>query len=126
MHNPRIVILHSRFVVRVSLSFMSTFEDVTAFLRCIVDNFISDHDEVKIAPFGDPLGQRERVIPIKLEGIIVYPVKSCGGMLVPQWRLGPRGFEYDREWMIVEKGGDIINAKKVRILAKLILFNPGA
>ena len=36
----------------------------------------------------------------------VYPVKSCRGISVAGATLTERGLQYDRQWMIVEDGGD--------------------
>jgi uncharacterized protein YcbX len=38
---------------------------------------------------------------VTLAELFVYPVKSCRGIAVRQAELGPRGLQYDREWMVV-------------------------
>jgi len=40
---------------------------------------------------------------LKIEGILVYPVKSCKGMSVDVWSIGLRGLLFDRQWMIIQK-----------------------
>jgi uncharacterized protein YcbX len=39
---------------------------------------------------------------IKLTGLFVYPVKSCGGTSLDHADVGPRGIRQDREWMVVD------------------------
>jgi len=33
--------------------------------------------------------------------LYIYPVKSCKGIAVSSWPIGPKGFHYDRQWMVV-------------------------
>ena len=40
---------------------------------------------------------------MKVSGIYVYPVKSCGGIAKEYQKLDDLGLEYDRQWMIVDK-----------------------
>jgi hypothetical protein len=37
-----------------------------------------------------------------ISSLHIYPIKSCGGIDVTQAALTPRGFAYDRQWMIVQ------------------------
>ena len=37
--------------------------------------------------------------------LCIYPIKSCRGIGVPQAFLDPRGFRFDRRWMIADKSG---------------------
>ncbi len=39
---------------------------------------------------------------IRIADLLVYPVKSCRGIRLDRARVGPRGFDHDREWMIVD------------------------
>lgn len=48
-----------------------------------------------------------------LSQIHVYPVKSCGGVSVARWRVGPRGLERDRELMVVDPAGTFITQRQV-------------
>lgn len=54
-----------------------------------------------------------------LEGIWVYPIKSCGGMRVPEWPLGPNGLLLDREWALVGDDGHVLTQKGLPQLALL-------
>lgn len=37
----------------------------------------------------------------RVKQIVVYPVKSCAGVSLREARIGDRGIEHDREWMLV-------------------------
>jgi len=39
---------------------------------------------------------------ITVSGLFVYPVKSCGGTALTTAEIGPRGFQHDREFMVVD------------------------
>ena len=56
-----------------------------------------------------------------LEGIWVYPIKSCGGIRVLEWPLGPNGLLLDREWALVGDDGHVLTQKG---LSKLALVQP--
>jgi len=42
---------------------------------------------------------------LSLASIHLYPIKSCGGVDVPSWRLDTLGLEHDRRWMLVDAKG---------------------
>ncbi len=56
-----------------------------------------------------------------LEGIWVYPIKSCGGVRISEWPLGPNGLLLDREWALVGDDGSVLTQKG---LPKLALIQP--
>jgi len=41
---------------------------------------------------------------ITVTGLYTYPIKSCGGIAHDVLSLTPRGFAYDRQWMVVHDG----------------------
>lgn len=48
-----------------------------------------------------------------LEEIAIYPIKSCGAFKIDTaWMIGNKGFQYDREWMIVNDSGVCLTQKK--------------
>jgi uncharacterized protein YcbX len=61
----------------------------------------------------------------EVTGIYIYPVKSCAGIKVDQWALGPRGLEGDRAWMVVrlESSGKVRFVTQ-RQLPRMILIKP--
>ncbi|KAF8025432.1 hypothetical protein BT93_F2306 [Corymbia citriodora subsp. variegata] len=54
----------------------------------------------------------------RVTSILVYPVKSCRGISVPQAPLTPTGFRWDRQWLIVNSKG---RAYTQRVEPKLAL-----
>jgi uncharacterized protein YcbX len=42
---------------------------------------------------------------ITLSEINIFPIKSCRGFSAESWQLEPRGFKYDRRWMLVDDEG---------------------
>jgi len=44
--------------------------------------------------------------------LYVYPIKSCGGVRVEQARLGPRGLEHDRHFMVVDEAGEFVTQRE--------------
>ncbi|KAJ9586444.1 hypothetical protein L9F63_019908, partial [Diploptera punctata] len=47
-----------------------------------------------------------------LTHMFIYPVKSCGAVRVDNWIIGPRGFLFDREWMVVTFAGVSLTQKQ--------------
>ncbi|HEV2914191.1 MAG TPA: MOSC domain-containing protein [Pyrinomonadaceae bacterium] len=49
---------------------------------------------------------------VVLRSIYVYPVKSLKGMALEEARVEPRGLQYDRRWMLVDKGNTFITQRE--------------
>ncbi|KDO32872.1 hypothetical protein SPRG_02564 [Saprolegnia parasitica CBS 223.65] len=82
--------------VRVSVGYMTTQDDVDTFLSFVSTYFVSATlPVVRHAPPATPLG-------VYVAAITLFPIKSCAGLSVASWPLGPRGLLYDREWAIVD------------------------
>ncbi|XP_045494036.1 molybdenum cofactor sulfurase isoform X2 [Colias croceus] len=48
-----------------------------------------------------------------LTEIAIFPIKSCGAFKIKSaWKIGPKGFEYDREWMVVKDNGVCLTQKQ--------------
>jgi molybdenum cofactor sulfurtransferase len=46
-------------------------------------------------------------------GLVLFPVKSCGGFAVDSWEICEKGFRFDREWMVVDAAtGECLTQKK--------------
>lgn len=54
---------------------------------------------------------------LRLASILVYPVKSLGGIALPQSRLTDRGLEHDRRWMVVDEQGTFLSQREVPAMA---------
>jgi molybdenum cofactor sulfurtransferase len=68
--------------------------------------------------------QRSEVSKIEksdLTHIVVYPIKSCPGVLVSSWTLSKSGLKYDREWTIVDEHSVALKLNKE---PKLSLIQP--
>lgn len=71
---------------------------------------------------------------IVLKEIAIFPIKSCGAFKIRSgWNIGSKGFEFDREWMIIKDNGVCLTQKhnsrmcmirpKIDIKHKLLLLN---
>lgn len=50
---------------------------------------------------------------IILTEIAIFPIKSCGAFKIrTAWKIGPKGFDFDREWMIVKDNGVCLTQKQ--------------
>lgn len=56
-----------------------------------------------------------------LTSLRVYPVKSCAGHEVQEAKLGKRGLEMDRLWMIVDRTGRFMSQRRC---SKMALVTP--
>lgn len=60
--------------------------------------------------------------PIKVVSLMIYPVKSCGGISVPEAMCTKRGFRHDRQWMVIyEATGNMLTQRQV---PKMALISP--
>lgn len=49
--------------------------------------------------------------PLTLSALVVYPIKSAGGVAVPQWKVDGFGLRYDRRWMVVDPRGRMMTQR---------------
>jgi uncharacterized protein YcbX len=56
---------------------------------------------------------------MKVTGIFIYPLKSCRGIELKEAEVTPKGFAWDREFMIVDEGGNLITQRQYPQLAKV-------
>ncbi len=54
---------------------------------------------------------------LELSEIWIYPVKSLGGISLPQANVSDRGLEYDRRWMLVDENGVFLTQREHHELA---------
>ncbi|KAG0579095.1 hypothetical protein KC19_4G072700 [Ceratodon purpureus] len=135
--------------VRVSFGYMSTFEDCWAVTKFIVKYFVeisADNMTIKVNKARsisstttsdsstDPEVSKQESeyditsndkdalkseTSIKVENLVVYPIKSCGGFSANIWPLSNSGLLYDREWMIQRSNGDVLTQKKLPLLCSI-------
>ncbi|XP_048007265.1 molybdenum cofactor sulfurase [Leguminivora glycinivorella] len=125
--------------IRVSFAYYNTYNDVDTLVlmicRCYLKNIYRkpkrfgpnniltvnntqyEEDTLKIPiellETSDVPDSPELESKIKLVEMNIFPVKSCGAFKVTSnWKLGPKGFEYDREWMVVKDNGVCLTQKQ--------------
>ena len=49
--------------------------------------------------------------------IILYPIKSVGGISVKQWPVVKTGLLYDRQWMLIDEHGQFLSQRKLPKMA---------
>jgi uncharacterized protein len=52
-----------------------------------------------------------------VSALYIYPIKSCRGIQVIEWRVAERGFVADRRWMIVDATGRFVTQREQAQLA---------
>jgi uncharacterized protein len=58
---------------------------------------------------------------LRISQLFIYPIKSCAGIAVSEAPLIDTGFEYDREWMVVDGNGDLVTQRE---LPRMALIQP--
>lgn len=117
--------------VRVSMGYMSTWEDVTALLHVLDKYFVSKTTMTAVVAAAatfvpslslsmpSPSCSEASATPalltsqLRLGGILLYPIKSCGAMSVTVWPIGPTGLLFDREWALVDGQGQALRLNKM-------------
>ncbi len=62
----------------------------------------------------------------RIAALHVYPIKGCRAVSPPRVRLLATGLEHDREWMVVDEGGNLITQREVPRLATVeVGLDPG-
>ncbi|MBL9134281.1 MAG: MOSC N-terminal beta barrel domain-containing protein [Verrucomicrobiales bacterium] len=54
----------------------------------------------------------DRISELRITGLHIYPVKSCGGISLPEVLLTDRGFQWDREWLVVDPSGRFLTQRQ--------------
>ncbi|MCH7904631.1 MAG: MOSC N-terminal beta barrel domain-containing protein [Armatimonadetes bacterium] len=54
---------------------------------------------------------------IRIESLHVYPVKSCQGISLQEATVGPRGFLFDRHWVVVDGDGKKLTQRDITSMA---------
>ncbi len=57
----------------------------------------------------------------KIAELFVYPVKSCAGVRMDEVSIAPTGFEFDRNWMVIDESGTFVTQREH---PKLALVKP--
>ncbi|KAJ4975209.1 hypothetical protein NE237_000315 [Protea cynaroides] len=115
--------------VRISIGYMSTYEDVKKSISFIVNSFVSLPNQAgigyKLWENSVDLSTKERylsTLSVHLKSITIYPIKSCGGFNVNEWPLSSSGLQHDRGWLLKSPDGEILTQKKVREMCLISTF----
>lgn len=85
---------------RVSFGYMTTKENVDKLVKVVKDCYAEAserHDFCHIEKVNTRRNEKPR-----LKSIRIYPIKSCGAMVInSSWDITSRGLKYDREWIII-------------------------
>jgi uncharacterized protein YcbX len=57
--------------------------------------------------------------PVRLHSLHVYPVKSCGGIMLDDSLVIETGLEFDRAWMVVDAHGEFVTQRQLPRMALL-------
>ncbi|MEN9903961.1 MAG: hypothetical protein RLZZ555_526 [Pseudomonadota bacterium] len=63
----------------------------------------------------------DEMLPLQIEQLWIYPVKSCAGIRLQQAELEPAGLAWDRTWMVVDADGVFVSQ---RDLPRMALIQP--
>lgn len=58
---------------------------------------------------------------LRIAELFIHPIKSCAGIAVNEAMLIDTGFEYDREWMLVDSNGEFVSQRE---LPRMALVQP--
>lgn len=68
----------------------------------------------------DPIRGRCWDYPGKISEIWIYPVKSCRGIQLKSASTTKTGFQYDRQFMLVDNSGKFITQRQQPMLSQII------
>jgi molybdenum cofactor sulfurtransferase len=109
-------------IIRASLGAMSTISDVDSFVA-FVEEFYREEQAPRILPEIPVQDEPLNKPVLHVDGITIYPLKSCGGYTVPantSWEVRPEGLAWDREWCLVHRGsGQALSQKRYPKMALL-------
>jgi len=60
-------------------------------------------------------------LPLSIEQLWVYPIKSCAGVRLANAELLPTGLQWDRTWMVVDQRGEFLSQRE---LPRMALVRP--
>ncbi|KAG5979839.1 hypothetical protein E4U55_004708 [Claviceps digitariae] len=110
-------------VIRASLGAMSTESDVDRFMDFVREFFVEDCSAPLGLPQTRPHSSVSSPSDMRVKSITVYPIKSCGGFVVPPgvcWDVRTEGLAWDREWCLIHPGsGQALSQKRYPKMALL-------
>jgi hypothetical protein len=61
--------------------------------------------------------QAQGDLAARIEQLLIYPVKSCAGIALPEVLLTDTGLDLDRAWMVVDADGEFVTQREAPRLA---------
>jgi len=55
-----------------------------------------------------------------ISGLYLYPVKSCGGISLPEAELAETGLRFDRHWMVIDRRGKFVTQRDLPGMARIV------
>jgi uncharacterized protein YcbX len=83
-------------------------------------DFDSAHARGRAADALEAHSKKVQTMQVSVTGLFVYPVKSTRGSARARARLVPTGFEWDRQWMIVNAKGVFLSQRSHPQLARIV------
>ncbi|ETI55136.1 hypothetical protein F443_02161 [Phytophthora nicotianae P1569] len=111
--------------VRLSLGYMTTFEDIEAFVEFTFKYFVCRTAPTEVANTitpSSPISSSSLPRVPHLSKITLFPIKSCAGMVLNAWPVGTRGLLFDREFAIVDVSTG--TALTLKTLPELCFLHP--
>ncbi|KAG7386443.1 hypothetical protein PHYPSEUDO_000272 [Phytophthora pseudosyringae] len=111
--------------VRLSLGYMTTFEDIETFVEFASKYFVCRAAPAEVTDtmaLSSPISSRPVSKGPHICKLTLFPIKSCAGMVVNAWPIGSRGLLFDREFAIVDVStGSVLTLKT---LPELCFLHP--
>ena len=87
--------------VRVSFGPSNTLAHCAAFLSFLSSFLVQQRSSVPAPPQEGKATDRSGAV-VRIEQLLLYPIKSCGGMSVGRWPLAESGLRFDRAFAVVD------------------------
>jgi molybdenum cofactor sulfurtransferase len=91
--------------LRISLGFCNTSKDIDTFVTFLQDYFVQSQRPIREL-------QAPASLCFDVKAVYVYPIKSCGGILVQDWPFAVHGLLYDRHFMLLDQEGKVMTQRK--------------
>ncbi|KAJ3324349.1 hypothetical protein HDU76_013445 [Blyttiomyces sp. JEL0837] len=116
--------------VRISFGHVNCEKDVERWISFLRANFVEQDDPVseniqtKMNKIPDSVVTDMELLatvpPLVVKSIHLFPIKSCGGIMVDNWPIGSQGLLFDRHLVVVDsKTGVVLSQKRVGKLASI-------
>ncbi|CAK1546069.1 unnamed protein product [Leptosia nina] len=132
--------------IRVSFGYYNTYRDVDKLIYMICKCFVNSKIEKPLRTMNIYKKSQNGLLPSRIiykkkeeshlnnnnsilypqkSGIVltemaIFPIKSCGAFKInSKWKIGPKGFQFDREWMVVKDNGVCLTQKQCTLMCTI-------